>query len=123
MSNELIKDLISYDPEKLFLENIRRAEQRWIERKSYISQSNEEPVKTEHKPVILSLYGICYGITIFCFLSLRFNTKSYLEASHLWNLSAILYEDHILQPKILKKVKVKEKKKRKENKRKGRFIK
>ena len=36
-SNELIKDLISYDPEKLCLENIRKAEQGWTGRKSHIN--------------------------------------------------------------------------------------
>ena len=48
-SNELLKDLIGYDTEKLCLENIRRAEQRWTEIKSHINQNNDEPIK--YKPV------------------------------------------------------------------------
>ena len=31
--------------EKLSLENIRRAEQRWTERKNHINQSNDEPME------------------------------------------------------------------------------
>ena len=42
-SNELIKKLIGYDPEKLCLETIGKAEQRWTERKNPINQSNDEP--------------------------------------------------------------------------------
>ena len=49
-SNEFIK---GYDPEKLSLENIRRAEQKLTERKSHVNQrkshvknqSNDEPIK------------------------------------------------------------------------------
>ena len=51
-SNELIKDLIGYDQEKLCLENIRRAEQRWTEEK-VISKVMMNLLNTEDKPVIL----------------------------------------------------------------------
>ena len=44
-SNELTKNLIGYDTEKLYLENIRRAEQRWTKRKIHINQSNDETLK------------------------------------------------------------------------------
>ena len=36
-SNQLIKGLIGYDPEKLCEETIRRADTKWIERKRMIS--------------------------------------------------------------------------------------
>ena len=77
-SNEIIKELISYDPEKLLLENIRRGEKRWTERKVISTKVMMNLLNTEDKPVILSLHGICYDIynvIIFCFLNVRIITQ------------------------------------------------
>ena len=74
-SNELIKDLIGYDSEKLYLENIRRAEQRWTERKSHIIKVMMDLLNIEDKRVVLSSHGICYGIIILCFLSVIIITQ------------------------------------------------
>ena len=45
-------------------------------RKNHIDISNDKPMNTENKPVTLSLYGICFGIIIFCFLNVRIITQS-----------------------------------------------
>ena len=63
-SNELIEDLIGHDPEKLCLENIRKAEQRLTERKVILIRVMNL-LETDDKPVILLSHGICYGIIIF----------------------------------------------------------
>ena len=77
-SNELIKDLIRYDPEKLCLENIRRAEQRLTERKSHINQSNDEPIKyirqTSHTFITWNM--LWYNNLLFSKCE-NHNTKSY----------------------------------------------
>ena len=66
--NEIIKDLIGYDPEKLLLENIKRAEKMDRKKKSCLFNIGD-------KLVILSSHGICYGIIIFCFLIVRIITQ------------------------------------------------
>ena len=73
-SNELIKDFIGYDPEKICLENIRRAEQRWTDIKSH-NQCNDEPIKYTRR----TSNTFINGIIIFCILSVisqhNYNTK------------------------------------------------
>ena len=70
-SNELIKDLIGHDPEKLCLENIRRAEQRWAERKSHINQNNDEPIKYRRQTSNSFITWNMLWYIICCFLSAR----------------------------------------------------
>ena len=50
-----LKIILIDDREKLCHENIKRAEQRWTQRKSHINQSNNEPIKFRKQ-------GICYAM-------------------------------------------------------------
>ena len=54
-SNELTKNLVGYDTEKRYIENIRRAEQRWTKRKVLLIKVTMNLLNTDDKPAILSL--------------------------------------------------------------------
>ena len=120
-SNELIKDLIGYDPEKLCLENIRRAEQRWTERKSHVNQNNDETIKYRRQTsnTFITWNMLWHNNLLFSKCE-NHNTiitpnhiKNFHNITNLPNLSTILFEDYVLHEKI----------KKSKSKRKGRIYK
>ena len=62
---------------------------------------------TEDKLVIHSSHGICYGIIIFYFLTVRNMTLNHIHnIKNLPNLSTILNNDHILHENIKRKCRI-----------------
>ena len=109
--------------------NIRRAEQSWIDWKSHINQSNDEPIKYRRQTcnTFITWNMLWYNNHLFYKCE---NHHTIITPNHIKNLynitnppnlSVILYEDYTLHEKIKKskskrkeevkvKVKVKEKK-------------
>ena len=116
----MIKDLIGYDPDRLCLEFIRRADNKWNERKGNFSQQPEPFSYRRKTSNLLTTWNMLWYNNLLysqCKTHNTLNTRYHIQSFHNSkippNLSTILYEAYELH----------EKEKKSKSKRRGRFIK
>jgi len=119
--NEIIKDLIGYDPDRLCSETIRRAKTKWNDRlgiKNLVEVKKPEYRRKTSSLLITWNILWCYNLLFSkCKQHNTLNTPNHIKNSHggkyIPNLSEILQEGFMMHKKIRHRIK----------KRKGRFLK
>jgi len=119
-SNQLIRNLIGYDPEKLCLDIIRRADAKWNERKG-VPSVTEQPIIYRRKThnILLTWNALWYNNLLYseCKTHHTLNTAEHIKVFHVDKtpptLSEILAEGYDVHNKI----------KNSQSKRKGRLYK
>ena len=108
-SNQLIRNLIGYDPEKLCQEIIRRADAKWSERKGE-TNITEGPITYRRKSdnILITWNSLWYNNLLYseCKIHHTINTPEHIRAFHYNkippNINDILIEGYEVHEKIKK---------------------